>query len=547
MLNRLARLMGRKTFLLSLLTFPVGLAVGFFELGLGLSLQGLLVFYNIFPEDIGAYRLSETIGLNPRETFILIAISVGVLRYINFLLPLISSEAFNHHARAKILHRSVGSSYAGTTLFANDVTHLTSNLIPHSIAAINIAVQLSSAIFMSLVLVFGMLKISGELTALALGMGALASILLIPAPFWMRKVAKELHQQVGGFTRRLMKDVQHLYFLKIVGSNIEEHKILSAKSDQLFIRYRNYYTLHGAISTFPFIIGIFFIIVVIEVNNSEQFIGISSLIPFVYFLHRFASSATQITQSMGSLLKGAPFVREFYSFVKQSTSGDADNSAVSGVALSNQEILPLTVENLSVGRDKALFPDLSFSVSEGETLLIRGESGRGKTTLLLTLVGIIPPLGGTIGWGSNTLTETVSNALRKKISFAGPDPYLFAGTIKENLLFGIEDKTLGDADIEKALWCASANFVDEKTSGLNEALGEDGDGLSAGQKQRLSIGRAVLRRPGVFLFDETTANIDEDTEAVIMKRLRQEFPKAIIIAVSHRASMKAYATATLDL
>jgi ABC-type multidrug transport system fused ATPase/permease subunit len=547
MINQLIELMGQRAFILSLLAFPIGLAVGFVELGLGLSLQGLLVFYKIFPEDSGGYQLSDMIGLDPRVVFFLVAISVGIFRYFAFLLPLVSSESFNQHARGHILRRSVGSGFSESTLYANDITHLTSNLIPNSIAAINIIVQLCVAIFMSLVLVFGMFKISAELSALALGLSVLASILLIPAPFWLRKISKELHQQVSGFTHHLMKDVQHLYFLKIIGTDHEEYKILDVRSARIFSRFRNYYTLHGAISIFPFIIGIFFIVIIIEANIKYSLISISSLIPFVYFLHRFSSSATQISQSLGSLIKGIPFLHEYSSFIQKSPVGHFGQVTVSDVDVPDLDLLPLSVSNLTIGRTEILFANLSLHVVAGETLLITGESGRGKTTLLLTLVGLIPKIEGSVKWGGHELTETISVVLRKKISFAGPDPYLFSGTVRENLLFGIDESLLSEQAIKKALWCASADFVYKKKGGLYEQLGEDGDGLSAGQKQRISIARAVLRRPSVFLFDETTANIDESTEVVIMTRLRQEFPKAIIIAVSHRGSMKNYATTELAL
>ena len=539
--------MGKKAFIFAFLAIPVGLAIGFFELGLGLAMHGLIVFYEIVPGDGLKLVVSDAIGLDPRTTFILMAISVAAIRYAAFLLPLVAAEAFNQYARGHLLNRSLGSGNSESTVFSNDVTHLTSNLIPHSIGAIMVGVQLLSAIFMSFILVLGMLKISIHMTALALGLGVLASLLLSPAPYFLRKIARDMHAQLTSFTHRLMKDVQHLYFLKILGNDAEEHRILTRVSDDIYFKYSKYSVINGMVTVFPFLLGILFVIVIIEVNIDYELIGISSLLPFIYFLHRFASSATQVSQSTGSLIKGVPFLQEFFSFIQRSSDVAPRQLSISTDDAVESEIFPLTVSKLAIGRSLVLISDISFSVSAGETLLITGESGCGKTTLLMSLVGLVPPIDGSVKWGNNELTGATSIALRKKVSFAGPDPYLFSGTILENLLFGIEETDLADQEIETALWCASADFVHRREAGVDSALGEDGDGLSAGQKQRLSIARAVLRRPAVFLFDETTSNIDEKTEAVIMSRLRQNFPDAVIIAISHRASMKSYATTHVAL
>jgi len=180
---------------------------------------------------------------------------------------------------------------------------------------------------------------------------------------------------------------------------------------------------------------------------------------------------------------------------------------------------------------------ISFDVQVGETIAFVGPSGSGKSTLMKLLVGLYRPLQGRILY--NDLDENSINFddLRNQIGFVTQDTQLFSGTIRENLIFVSPNST--ESDLLDVLQKASCmNLLDRAEKGLETMIGEGGLKLSGGEKQRLSIARALLRKPRVLIFDEATSALDSLTEEEITKTIRHVSSQRnqITILIAHRLS-----------
>jgi ATP-binding cassette subfamily B protein len=181
--------------------------------------------------------------------------------------------------------------------------------------------------------------------------------------------------------------------------------------------------------------------------------------------------------------------------------------------------------------------NISFDVRTGETVAFVGPSGSGKSTLMKLLVGLYRPLEGKILYNGLDETKLRFDDLRNQIGFVTQDTNLFSGTIKENLIFVNPSAT--DEDLMDALNKASCqNLLSRAEKGLETMIGEGGLKLSGGEKQRLSIARALLRQPKLLLFDEATSALDSLTEEEITDTIRDISSQGnqITILIAHRLS-----------
>ena len=181
--------------------------------------------------------------------------------------------------------------------------------------------------------------------------------------------------------------------------------------------------------------------------------------------------------------------------------------------------------------------DISFSVRRGETIAFVGPSGSGKTTLMKLLVGLYRPQKGKILYNNLDENEISFDDLRSQIGFVTQDTQLFSGTIRENLMFVNPAAT--ESDLYDALNKASCqNLLSRAEKGLETTIGEGGLKLSGGEKQRLSIARALIRRPNMLLFDEATSALDSLTEEEITDTIRDisQEGNQVSILIAHRLS-----------
>ncbi|MET4138728.1 ATP-binding cassette subfamily B protein [Pedobacter sp. UYP1] len=188
------------------------------------------------------------------------------------------------------------------------------------------------------------------------------------------------------------------------------------------------------------------------------------------------------------------------------------------------------------GKTNAL-NEISFKAHDGETIAFVGPSGSGKTTLVKLLVGLYQPEVGEVLYNGISSKEIDLDQLREKIGFVTQDTQLFSGTIRENLQF-VRPGATDEECLRVMEQAACQTLLARADKGLDTVIGEGGVKVSGGEKQRLSIARALLRKPDILVFDEATSSLDSLTEEEITATIREvsEFTNHITILIAHRLS-----------
>jgi ATP-binding cassette subfamily B protein len=194
-------------------------------------------------------------------------------------------------------------------------------------------------------------------------------------------------------------------------------------------------------------------------------------------------------------------------------------------------------ENVSFAypNGKKVLDNFRLSIKSGQTIAFVGATGAGKSTLIKLLMRFYEPVSGKICIDGEDIAKVKLSDLRKAISFVSQDAFLFGGSILENIAYGSPDPSFSDVVASAKTACAH-DFIETQPQGYLTEVGERGQKLSGGQKQRLSIARAVLKNSPIFILDEATSSVDNETEEAIQRSLNRIVHKKTTIIIAHRLS-----------
>jgi ATP-binding cassette, subfamily B, bacterial len=186
-------------------------------------------------------------------------------------------------------------------------------------------------------------------------------------------------------------------------------------------------------------------------------------------------------------------------------------------------------------KEKPVLPDFSLHVRRGETIALVGPTGGGKSTIVNLLCRFYEPRSGAIRIAGHDYTTLSLHAIQSRIGVVLQTPHLFSGNIRENIRYGRLDAT--DEEVEAAARVAGAHrFIETLPKGYDEPVGEGGNMLSTGQKQLVSLARAVLTNPEIFIMDEATSSVDTLTEALIQQGMERLMAGRTSFVIAHRLS-----------
>ena len=347
----------------------------------------------------------------------------------------------------------------------------------------------------------------------------------------------------------LKKRVQSSMLMRDILNGLESIKELIIKKKQIYfysLYKKNNFTIinldakNSIIGFVPRLFGELFIVILaiimivfIFINNQDLSSGIIKIAIFIAAATRLLpimTSGIQALQTMNNSLDSSLVVKkEFLEF----SLINADSIKDQDKLIFNKSVI-INKINFSYDKLNKIFSNISLEIKKSTITGLIGESGSGKTTFINILLGFLNPSSGNIYVDSKDIHLNVSK-WHNIISYVPQDVFLLNKSIRENVAFGVESRNIDNQKIKKILKiCQLEKFVSFKSTELDFVIGDKGNKMSGGQRQRLAIARALYTDPEVLFLDETTSSLDLDNEARILNSIKNNYKNLTIIISTHR-------------
>jgi ABC-type multidrug transport system fused ATPase/permease subunit len=244
----------------------------------------------------------------------------------------------------------------------------------------------------------------------------------------------------------------------------------------------------------------------------------------------------RIVSSLAGIRTSRPYVLSLLEVLQSAPAIEKDDSTNRKPPVPFEHEIKLENVCFAYGPNLPVLDDFSLTISKGQSLGIMGPSGCGKSTFVDVLTGLLPPQSGRMLVDGVTLTDEMLPAWRQKIGYVPQFPYIYDGTLAENIAFGVDPEKIDEACVLRVCELAAVDFLQQLPQGIHTQIGERGVRLSGGQRQRVTIARALYRQPELVIFDEATSALDEENDQEIRKLIGSFKGTQTLVVISHRTT-----------
>lgn len=397
----------------------------------------------------------------------------------------------------------------------------------------------ATAFFSGIISIVGsigvLLYLNWRMTLIMFTVIPVAALILVPLGRQMYKISKGMQDETAEFTATINQVLSEVRLVKSSNAERREYENGKAGINNLF----HFGVREGKVSAWigpvMSLVLMMLLVVIIGYGGMQVSSGAFSageLVAFILYLIQIVMPMTQLTTFFTQFQKAKGATERI---IETLHAQEEDHFGGQEIKDANQAI---RVENVTFGYndEETILRHISFEMEPGKVTAIVGPSGSGKTTLFSLLERFYIPNEGRILLGDQPIDTFSLNTWRRQIGYVSQESPMIAGTIKDNLCYGIE-REVSEQEIWHAAEMAYADqFIRELPDRLNTDVGERGVKLSGGQRQRLAIARALLRDPKILMLDEATSSLDSQSEVVVQKALLNLMQGRTTVVIAHRLS-----------
>jgi ABC-type bacteriocin/lantibiotic exporter with double-glycine peptidase domain len=543
MVTLISEFLGSRVMVLMAASIVLGLLVFSVELLMAFSIQSFFLALGLMDSNQNPHWLSKLLGVgNSLNEALLLLLVVGTLRGLfswlqNYASSLTTVE-FETLNRNRLTAWAFGERSAQVAYVAslfNDKTVGAGNFVSSIMAGV-------SRVIVALLLTVTLLRQAPEVTVVSF---VLLSVLYLPFRFLsirIRTASDSIHAELDSSMSRLLRGVRNILLLHIYGLHKREQQLTEKHLTGYLTDYRSYHLLSGVKNMLPQVVGIWLVCLITITANSQGTLQGAQIIEYFYLFIRFVQSIGELANLGSYVSLTRPRLLAVWDWWCIAREQKDEWVSTDFNAAPFAKPVGWIIRSLSYcypGSDTTVINKLELTIQPGSTLVITGASGSGKSTLLALMLGLFRPSDGKVELLANDAIISLADGrshLLAGMGYVGPESFIIPGTIRENLLYGTSIRH-ADEELHSALALSDCGFVYNMRNGLDHVLTEQGEGLSAGQKQRLALARALLRNPNVLILDEATANLDAETERALVDTLAQLKGTITIVAVTHREAL----------